>query len=151
MSAKGIKLKKLFHRSQYDDKVKKEEDEYYEAYEWQLRAEASGVALSKQIDELTKKKDLLIKQVEEHRLAEVQLLDLYAELFDGPTPSHPDEDKLEAEFYALQEVSSHALFFGLFLDLLVAEFVFCRLLTAYKPKSRTHPTSATLCDPPAPP
>lgn len=153
MSAKGSKLKKLFHRSQYDDEVKKEEDEYYEAYEWQLRAEASVAALSRQIDELTKKKDLLIKQVDEHRVAEVQLLDLYAEVFDGPTPSHPDEDKLEAEFNALQEVSNQMRLLQYFDCQLYLSFIyfFRRLLTACKPKSRTHPTSAMHCDQPAPP
>lgn len=103
-SLKGSKLKKLFHRVKYNEKLQKEEDEYYEAYEWQLRAEASARDLSKRGEELRQQKDLLIKQVEQHREAEALLQDLYAEVFDGPTPGHPDEDALEIKFHNLQAV-----------------------------------------------
>ncbi|KAJ3491481.1 hypothetical protein NLG97_g5587 [Lecanicillium saksenae] len=103
MKLKGRKLKKLFHRAEYDAQLKKEEDDYYEAYEWQLRAEAEADQVSAHMLELQKQKDILLKQVEEHREAQVQLLDLYEEIFDGPTPNYPEEDEMEAEFNALQE------------------------------------------------
>lgn len=104
MKLKGSKLKKLFKGAQYETELKKEEDEYYEAYEWQLRAEAAANELAKQSIALRDKKDLLLKQVEEHRQAQVQLLDLYEEIFDGPTPTYPEEDEMEAEFNAIQKV-----------------------------------------------
>ncbi|KAJ6784650.1 hypothetical protein PWT90_03213 [Aphanocladium album] len=103
MKLKGSKLKKLFHGAAYAAQLKKEENDYYEAYEWQLRAEAEAEQISKQLVELRKQKDILLKQVEEHREAQVQLLDLYKEIFDGPTPNYPEEDEMEAELNALQE------------------------------------------------
>ncbi len=101
---KGSKLKKLFHRAEYAAELKKEEDDYYEAYEWQLRAEAAANELEKQCTSLREKKYILLKQVEEHRQAHVQLMRLYEEVFDGPTPSYPEEDEMEADLNALQEV-----------------------------------------------
>ena len=101
---KGSKLKKLFHSAEYAAELKKEEDEYYEAFEWQLRAEAAAQEVGKQIAALRKKKSSLLKQVEEHRQAQVQLADIYEEVFDGPTPNWPEEDEMEANLAALQEV-----------------------------------------------
>ncbi|KAJ4154114.1 hypothetical protein LMH87_010577 [Akanthomyces muscarius] len=100
---KGSKLKKLFHSAEYAAELKKEEDEYYEAYEWQLRAEAAAKEVGEQIATLRKKKSILLKQVEEHRQAQVQLANLYEEVFDGPTPNWPEEDEMEANLAALQE------------------------------------------------
>ncbi|OAA55747.1 hypothetical protein ISF_07852 [Cordyceps fumosorosea ARSEF 2679] len=104
MKLKSSKLRKLFHPATHTAELKKEEDEYYEAYEWQLRAEAAAKEIGKQSAALGKKKDELLKQAELHREAQVQLLDLYEELFDGPTPNYPEEDKMEANCNALQEV-----------------------------------------------
>ncbi|TQV90420.1 hypothetical protein IF1G_10899 [Cordyceps javanica] len=103
MKLKGSRLRKLFGGAAYAAELKREEDDYYEAYEWQLRAEAAARERSGQIVALSKKKDALLKQVEEHREAQVQLMDLYEELFDGPTPNYPEEDELESELNALQE------------------------------------------------
>lgn len=101
---KGNKLRKLFHSAEYAAELKKEEAEYYEAYEWQLRAEAAAKEVGEQVETLRKKKSVLLKQVEEHRQAEVQLAGFYEEVFDGPTPNWPEEDEMEAELAALQEV-----------------------------------------------
>lgn len=101
---KGSKLRKLFHSAEYAAELKKEEAEYYEAYEWQLRAEAAAKEVGEQVEALRMKKSVLLKQVEEHRQAEVQLADFYEEVFDGPTPNWPEEDEMEAEMAALQQV-----------------------------------------------
>lgn len=102
---RSSRLRKLFHKDTYDADLKREEEQSSEADEWAIRAEAAVKALRKLIEDMTDKKTLLIEQVDQHKDAELQLLDLYSAVFDGPSPGHPDEDRLEAECEATQHVS----------------------------------------------
>lgn len=104
VKAKGSRLDRLFRRDKYDAAVKKEGDEFDAAYEWQVRAQAAEEVLRAQLDALTDKRNALWKLEVKRKTAKRQLLLLYDEVFAGPTPAHPDEDRLEAECAALQAV-----------------------------------------------
>ena len=104
VKAKESRFDKLFHRKEYTATVKKEEEEYEAAQDWQLRAQAAEKVISTHLEELTTRRNALWKEEKQRKDAKRELLMLYDEVFQGPTAKYPEEDRLEADCAALEKV-----------------------------------------------
>ena len=76
--------------------AEKEEREYFEALREETLAKQDRDQLQHTLDEAKKAStDTMEPAVRRHEQAQKELDELYDSLFDGPTPSFPDEDALE--------------------------------------------------------
>ena len=64
----------------------------------------STKVIDAKIKDLTAKRDALQKQLKERVEAEDALEEIYAPLFDGPTPDYPEEDEQEDKFRGAEKV-----------------------------------------------
>jgi len=76
-----------------------EEQEYFTALASKSRAEERRNVLQKDLDEAVKAQVPLEKAANEHGQAHARIDVLYEQLFAGPTPGFPGEDKRETRFY----------------------------------------------------
>lgn len=73
--------------------------------QWGGKAKNQTKVTEVKIEDLKKKKDELEKKLGERLDAEDALGNIYATLFDGPTPEYPDEDECEAKVRDAEKVS----------------------------------------------
>ncbi|ERS96492.1 uncharacterized protein SPSK_01750 [Sporothrix schenckii 1099-18] len=101
----GSSVSKLFHRS--DPKaLAAEEDAYYEAEAWAAKAKVKLSRIDADLDALKQQRADLRARHDEHTAALNALDELYAGVFDGPSPDvgEGDEDALEGAVQAAQAV-----------------------------------------------
>ena len=96
---------KLFHRrDKRQAQLQAEEDGYFEALSWTDKARLKQDLIEKELHDLKKQRDVLRAVHEQHTTALVALDDVYASVFDGPSPDMPEEDVLEAAVQSVKEV-----------------------------------------------
>ncbi|KAL1887770.1 hypothetical protein Sste5346_010009 [Sporothrix stenoceras] len=89
-------LSKLFHRKGTDPKdLEIEEDAYFKAKAWADKAEVKMDRIDADLKALTAERDRLNALHEQNTAALVALDELYASVFDGPSPGLAEEDELE--------------------------------------------------------
>jgi chromosome segregation ATPase len=98
-------MKKLFGGSKHQEKLKIKENELDELQEWMVKADKARKELTSQLDGLKKSRDSLEKMVVQRTQAQIDLEALYALVFNGPSPTNPEEDMLEQELQKAQDVS----------------------------------------------
>jgi xanthine/CO dehydrogenase XdhC/CoxF family maturation factor len=85
--------------AKFEAKVMQEEQEYFTALASKSRAEERRNVLQKNLDESVKAQVPLENAAKEHGQAHARIDILYEQLFAGPTPGFPGEDKRETWFY----------------------------------------------------
>jgi chromosome segregation ATPase len=98
-------VRKLFGGSKFQESLKEKEEDLAEVEEWYEKADQARVEPKKKLDEAKKVRDELEKLVEDHLQAQIGLEELYASVFDGPSPANAEEDALELELNKFQDVS----------------------------------------------
>jgi hypothetical protein len=98
------RTQKLFGGSKYKDKLTKEENDVTELLEWQAKADKARKELDVKLDEMKELRQKLEHMVEQRIQALNDLDNLYVSVFNGPSPGHAEEDKLEAQVKAAKEV-----------------------------------------------
>ncbi|KIH94857.1 hypothetical protein SPBR_03762 [Sporothrix brasiliensis 5110] len=101
----GSSVSRLFHRS--DPKaLEAEEDAYYEAEAWAAKARVKLGRIDADLDALKQQRADLRARHDEHTAALNALDELYAGVFDGPSPDvgEGDEDAFEGAVQAAQAV-----------------------------------------------
>lgn len=95
-------VKRAFHKvtGKLQDKLAAEEREWLKDYELVQAAKAKAEEQEKEIGEAKKIEQQCIDAKAAHEKAKKDLVDLFSELFDGPTPSFPSEDALEQSLAA---------------------------------------------------
>ena len=88
--------KRLSNKEKFNAKAEKEEREYFEALRAETLAKQEQDELVRAIDDANRVlKEELEPAMTRHAEAQKALDQLYESLFDGPTPSFPEEDELE--------------------------------------------------------
>ena len=85
-------------RDNFEQKVREAEKDYHEALAAQQQAESRQRDLQRDMDTVEKENSGLLEVAKKHMAAHKAVDDLYASLFDGPTPGFPDEDEREQRF-----------------------------------------------------
>jgi len=98
-------VRKLFGGNKFQESLKEKEEDLAEVEEWYAKADQARVEPKKKLDEAKEVRDNLEKLVEEHLQAQIGLEELYASVFDGPSPANAEEDALELELNKFQDVS----------------------------------------------
>ncbi|KIL88449.1 hypothetical protein FAVG1_08529 [Fusarium avenaceum] len=98
------RTKKLFGGSKYKEKLVKEENDVTELLEWQAKADKTRKELDVKLDDMKELRQKLEQMVEQRIQALNDLDNLYVSVFNGPSPGHAEEDKLEAQVKAAEEV-----------------------------------------------
>ncbi|KAH7232871.1 hypothetical protein BKA59DRAFT_427309 [Fusarium tricinctum] len=98
------RTQKLFGGSKYKDKLTKEENDVTELLEWQAKADKARKELDVKLDEMKELRQKLEHMVEQRIQALNDLDNLYVSVFNGPSPGHAEEDKLEAQVKAAKEI-----------------------------------------------
>ncbi|KAG4254648.1 hypothetical protein FPRO03_06988 [Fusarium proliferatum] len=101
---RGSHIKKFFAGSQYKEKLNKEENDVTEVQEWLAKADKTRKELKAKLDDMKERRQKLEHMLEQRVQALNDLDHLYAVVFDGPSPDNAEEDKLEAEMIAAQQV-----------------------------------------------
>ncbi|PNP61596.1 hypothetical protein FNYG_13667 [Fusarium nygamai] len=101
---RGSHIKKFFGGSRYNEKLTKEEDEVIELLEWQAKADKTRKELKTSLDDMKERRQNLEHMIEQRVEALNDLDKLYALAFDGPSPDDTEEDILEAEMKAAQQI-----------------------------------------------
>ncbi|KAM0433706.1 hypothetical protein ACHAQK_009141 [Fusarium lateritium] len=99
----GSHINKFFAGSHYKEKLNKEENDVVELLEWQAKADKTRKELKAKLDDMKERRQKLEHMFEQRVQALNDLDNLYAVVFDGPSPDNAEEDILEAEMKAAQE------------------------------------------------
>lgn len=98
-------VSKLFHRHTTDPKaLEAEEDAYFEAWDWANKAHVKLDRIDDDLGALKTRRADLRALHDQHTAALIALDELYASVFDGPSPGLSEEDALEAAVQAAQAV-----------------------------------------------
>ncbi|KAF5645804.1 uncharacterized protein FTJAE_2234 [Fusarium tjaetaba] len=97
-------IRKFFGGSQYSEKLTKEENDVVELLEWQDKADKTRKELKAQVDDMKERRQKLEHMTEQRVQALNDLDKLHAAIFDGPSPDNTEEDILEAEMEAAQQI-----------------------------------------------
>ncbi|KAF4498547.1 Penicillin-binding 4 [Fusarium agapanthi] len=97
-------IKKFFAGSQYKEKLTKEENDVIELLEWQAKADKTRKELKAKLDDMKERRQRLEHMIEQRVQALNEVDNLYAVVFDGPSPDNAEEDMLEAEMKAAQQI-----------------------------------------------
>jgi chromosome segregation ATPase len=108
---RGSHIKKFFAGSQYKEKLNKEENDVTEVQEWLAKADKTRKELKAKLDDMKERRQKLEHMLEQRVQALNDLDHLYAVVFDGPSPDNAEEDKLEAEMIAAQQVIAKITFY----------------------------------------
>lgn len=99
-------VRKLFGGSKFQENLQVKEEELAAVEEWYAKADQARKEPKAKLDEAKEVRDKLEKLVEEHVQAQIGLEELYASVFDGPSPANAEEDMLEIEVQKAQDVSN---------------------------------------------
>ncbi|KAF5641657.1 hypothetical protein F52700_3297 [Fusarium sp. NRRL 52700] len=86
------------------EKLTKEEKDVTELLEWQAKADKTRKELKTKLDDMKERRQKLEQMLEQRVQALNELDNLYAVVFDRPSPDNAEEDMLEAEMKAAQQV-----------------------------------------------
>ncbi|SPJ71767.1 uncharacterized protein FTOL_01495 [Fusarium torulosum] len=98
------RTKKLFGGSKYKEKLIREENDVTELLEWQAKADKTRKELTAKLDDMKELRQKLEHMVERRIQALNDLDNLYVSVFNGPSPGHAEEDKLEAQVKVAEEI-----------------------------------------------
>ncbi|KAF4993988.1 hypothetical protein FGRMN_6119 [Fusarium graminum] len=90
-------MKKFFGGSKYQERLAKEEDDATRLLEWQAKADKTSKELKAKLDAMKEQRDKLEDVAAQRIQALNDLDDLYASVFDGPSPGNAEEDICEAQ------------------------------------------------------
>ena len=82
-------------KEKFESKAEKEEKEYFEALQKELKSKRNLELLVNNLHEAEQMNNDLQSVVNEHRNAQTRLDTLYDSIFEGPTPEFPEEDAKE--------------------------------------------------------
>ncbi|KAF5679587.1 hypothetical protein FHETE_752 [Fusarium heterosporum] len=91
------RMRKLFGGSKYQERLIKEEDDATYLLEWQAKADKTSKELKTKLDAMKEQRDKLEGVAAQRIQALNDLDDLYASVFDGPSPENTEEDMCEAQ------------------------------------------------------
>lgn len=100
--------KLTFRGDEFAEKAAKEEREYYEALRDEHVVQNAYEKLEADWAAARKDEEEMRRLCKERDGLELDLADIYAAVFDGPTPSFPQEDGLERAYREGQEASNRA-------------------------------------------
>ncbi|RGP64213.1 hypothetical protein FSPOR_8032 [Fusarium sporotrichioides] len=90
-------IRKFFGGSKYQERLTKEEEDVTEVLEWQAKADKTRKELKAKLDAMKEHRDRLEQMVGQRTQAQNDLDELYASVYDGPSPEDADEDACEAQ------------------------------------------------------
>lgn len=92
----------------FEAKASKEEQEYLQALQESHRAEGQEERIATMREEALAVQSDLEKEVARHNQAQQDLDRLYNSIFEGPTPSFPEEDATERDTQSAEQACNHA-------------------------------------------
>ncbi|KAE9396221.1 hypothetical protein BT96DRAFT_825046 [Gymnopus androsaceus JB14] len=98
----AAKLKGKGGVEKFEARKEKEEREYVEALELEMRERENQKMVENMIEEATKVKADLQEKSQRLELTKKEISDLYRQIFDGPTQELPQDDVLEQELASAQ-------------------------------------------------
>ncbi|KAM0347316.1 hypothetical protein ACHAPU_004835 [Fusarium lateritium] len=101
-------MRKFFGGSKYQERLVKEEDDAIHLLDWQAKADKTSKELKDKLDAMKVQRNRLEDMAAQRIQALDDLDDLYASVFDGPSPENAEEDMCEAQQTMAQQVSANS-------------------------------------------
>lgn len=92
------------NREKFDERAKKEEEEYFQALQVETQQKEMFKNLEEQLNEAKRVRRELEVKAEQNRSAQEALDNIYHGIFKGPTPGFPEEDAREGDVAAALRV-----------------------------------------------
>ncbi|GLB44533.1 hypothetical protein LshimejAT787_1701600 [Lyophyllum shimeji] len=100
--ARRLAHKLTGRKEKFEAKASKEEREYVEALQYEITERDSLNVLRQMLNEAKQAEVELSERAVQYESLKTELLDLYRQIFDGPTEEFPEDDLLESELQSSQ-------------------------------------------------